>query len=722
MDMKAQPPDANVDRADLIARLIAGDGDPIDCRNTTLSGVDFSVAVRTFPLDGASSIKCVFVKNLKVAGRVELSEFGRLAKGALSLRFEGCIFDEPVMMDGAHLICLSMERCQLPALLARGIRIVRCATFIDLASVTGVRGAFLSFFRAQIDGSFTVRRCSLECLRGDGHLFDEHEWGKHRTGAGLELGEANIGGSVIMHDDSGKSPQPQCAGVSLNSTVINGALNIDGVRITPNTEQGSNRRHYAIDATYSSVKHELTLKNARIDGPLWLVSARLEGRFDLSDTTMRGLEREQQNVAIDATDVRIEDRLLMWNASIHGQVVLRGAYVGASLQFFGSWICQEQDVPDDRRRFYALDAVHMEVQGSVEFRFNDQSWERRRAWMAQLGLDENWNVKPLTSASLSRLPEAAQSPYVRGGISFAGARIFGDFVWNGLCLDRTVPVAPDRSHPTMLDLRGTEITGRLLATELLIVAPLRLDLTSAKLGELSGNTSLGWDCLGHIFPSQGPRRMSLQLADLCYAGVTLKLAGTDLKADAHECASWLSRACAPTEERAKRPGSFNYQPFHAMAKALSATGDILGARTVLIEAFEQERKTLPWWCPDSLLRLRAFGLCFGYGYQPRNAFFTLVVYWLLGLVLFHSAPQDAFVSTSAASDGQFNCVSFDPAIYALDVMLPILDLQQEARCFITASPELRWWRWGMVFYAVVGWVVTSVAVLTFSGVFRREPE
>jgi hypothetical protein len=67
-------------------------------------------------------------------------------------------------------------------------------------------------------------------------------------------------------------------------------------------------------------------------------------------------------------------------------------------------------------------------------------------------------------------------------------------------------------------------------------------------------------------------------------------------------------------------------------------------------------------------------------------------------------------------------------LYAVDTFIPLLDLDQEQRCAIRpASPhELHdgylWWRVAKAAYEVVGWLVTSLLVLTVSGVLRRDLE
>jgi hypothetical protein len=60
--------------------------------------------------------------------------------------------------------------------------------------------------------------------------------------------------------------------------------------------------------------------------------------------------------------------------------------------------------------------------------------------------------------------------------------------------------------------------------------------------------------------------------------------------------------------------------------------------------------------------------------------------------------------------------AIEPALYALDVFVPLLDLRQEARCAVSSKPEAAPWRWAMSIYAILGWILTSVLILTLSGI------
>lgn len=78
----------------------------------------------------------------------------------------------------------------------------------------------------------------------------------------------------------------------------------------------------------------------------------------------------------------------------------------------------------------------------------------------------------------------------------------------------------------------------------------------------------------------------------------------------------------------------------------------------------------------------------------------------------------------------------DPTIYVADAMLPVLDLGEEKKCRIGQGPKAKpkpgwkiggwevfgevalarfWW----ALYCVLGWTVVSLAIATWSGLFKR---
>lgn len=133
----------------------------------------------------------------------------------------------------------------------------------------------------------------------------------------------------------------------------------------------------------------------------------------------------------------------------------------------------------------------------------------------------------------------------------------------------------------------------------------------------------------------------------------------------------------------------------------------------------------------------------GYGYAPQRAAASLAVYLLLGWV------GVEFINSRGALVRDITWISSAPVIapacgdevspplYALDVAIPLLDLRQESECEPGAAPgsklfvgvplpfnnwslfeEIAFWRWAKAAYAVLGAILTAIAVITFTGALR----
>jgi hypothetical protein len=72
-------------------------------------------------------------------------------------------------------------------------------------------------------------------------------------------------------------------------------------------------------------------------------------------------------------------------------------------------------------------------------------------------------------------------------------------------------------------------------------------------------------------------------------------------------------------------------------------------------------------------------------------------------------------------------------LYAIDIFLPLIDLDQERRCTIREAREVKiageeqhddyaGWRLAKALYEILGWIITSLVILTITGVLRRDLE
>jgi len=155
-------------------------------------------------------------------------------------------------------------------------------------------------------------------------------------------------------------------------------------------------------------------------------------------------------------------------------------------------------------------------------------------------------------------------------------------------------------------------------------------------------------------------------------------------------------------------------------------------------------------------------LCFGYLKRPVNAILTLVTVFFIGWAGVNKANADRMLVLDVApvaavaqeagnriiigssADGRaianVHCdAAISEPLYALDVLIPLIDLRQEAKCEVgraempslaanskrsvrgfSASASL--WAGAKAAYAILGWIVVSLVILTFVSAFRAKAD
>ncbi len=178
------------------------------------------------------------------------------------------------------------------------------------------------------------------------------------------------------------------------------------------------------------------------------------------------------------------------------------------------------------------------------------------------------------------------------------------------------------------------------------------------------------------------------------------------------------------------------------------------------------------WCSTKVL-VRSMGaliqgaailfyrMFFRYGMSTRRALLTMVFFLAIGIIGTNIArtgkvlelgdprldkytpppPEIALVKAMeppptmhlsvpdlALGSGQTELpCPIDSLSYTIDLFIPLIDLNQETQCEIRDDPHpgdgfnpYRGWRVARLIYELFGWIVTSLMVLTISGVIRRD--
>jgi hypothetical protein len=180
--------------------------------------------------------------------------------------------------------------------------------------------------------------------------------------------------------------------------------------------------------------------------------------------------------------------------------------------------------------------------------------------------------------------------------------------------------------------------------------------------------------------------------------------------------------------------------YRQLAAGYRASGDDVDARKTLMErhtALIRRDRPGSWKAhfpgPAGRLWRRLLGLSIGHGYEPWLVLW-LVVPLLVGMACWYDRADDrellvptasARGVTSSTCTSEYPCVQ--PFVYALDTLIPVIELGQRSRWTpdISATDDGylddgRWLGAATWIMSVLGWVFATLIVAGFSGVIRKE--
>ena len=220
-----------------------------------------------------------------------------------------------------------------------------------------------------------------------------------------------------------------------------------------------------------------------------------------------------------------------------------------------------------------------------------------------------------------------------------------------------------------------------------------------------------------------------------------------------------SGSTSPAWDHAARCAWLNHQaaydagPYEQAARVFRQHGYTSGATAILIAQRKHARRAISgkWALPRRALDA-AFSITVGYGYRPGR------VLWLLAILLIlvtasllapdtqnamRAAPAGTVYTTrgplptqsgnrpaqdgpstatsrihaDACGDGQVIC--FNPLLYAIDTVIPLVSLDQRSTWHPDASaPDGTFMQWWLNAATVLGWLLSSIFVLSLAGLAR----
>jgi hypothetical protein len=478
--------------------------------------------------------------------------------------------------------------------------------------------------------------------------------------------------------------------VTLTVAEITGSLELTGARLSYPGQRALAADRIVIggrlDGRGMRVAGETLLRNAHVRAGLVLVAAALDN---------------PGGVALNAGGLTVDGGVFLTGGfGAAGEVRLLGAHLGANLTLSGAELSNPGGIALnlDRATMSICTGTDMTCTGQASFTGarigGDLNLRGARLtgntgdpalFAEHISIDGELVLSGLRAHGEVRLRTARVGHHVLltgaqldtpGGVAFrlSRAQVGASVVGDGMRAAGEIRVA-GTTIGGELSFRGARLrhpgtaleAGGLQATELWLhtaepVAGL-VDLDHAQIGILRDD------------PACWPAQLSID--GLTYQSLEPRL-------PARQRLDWLNRD----------PRGHQTQPYEQLAAHYTTIGQPGQAREVMYARERVQRTAMsPLARAWSLLQ----DVTVGYGYQPRRAVAWLVLLLAVGSITFALAPPPVLVPGQAPH--------FNPVVYTLDLLLPVVDLGQK-HAFNPSGAE----QWLSYLLTAAGWVlVTTVA-------------
>lgn len=648
------------------------------------------------------------LKGARVEGALDLTDCsGSGATGLPALALVECEIPEPIDLSHARLARFSLEGSRLAKLIAVETQI---DGELNLCAVAPIGAPGLETLTAKLRG-----------IRIDGDLLARDAKFARAVDSdedALMLQGADISGNALL---DGRFESFGC--VWMTSARIVGGLSCGGAQMLNRNEAADGQ---ALNADGAEIGTVMLRGAFKAEGEVRFSSAHILQNFDVSEGASI---RNDFGVALLLNNARIDGQFIGDGAKISGQVLLTNTEIARNLDLRGAEI-NHRTTPRGDTYGRAVDAASMSVGGAALFQGANIKGE---VFLADARIDGYlafgggrfinpgaWairapNVRVGGNLTL-KIDENGFTPHgaktvVEGGMKFDRARIDGALSWYNLELRGPDPMGGKGAYFSFAD---AQIAGPVQARALITQQDAYIEAMGATCSALDDDVKTGW----------GAEAATLALDGFAYQRID----------GAKE--TWRSRLA--WLKRSKRAGDrFSPQPFTHAAQIYARAGRREDARRILLAQHDQ--RTLQasagpiTWGLSSL-----FGMIAGYGLAPIRVIRALALFLALGVagVLAMNAQGALVTPQGRACNG-----AIEPALYVIDVALPVIDLGQDGRCGPgrTARAELSqgmamgesdWrlfegvalWRWAHALYAMLGAILTALAIVTFSGIMKPKDE
>ncbi|WP_043675317.1 hypothetical protein [Streptomyces xylophagus] len=148
---------------------------------------------------------------------------------------------------------------------------------------------------------------------------------------------------------------------------------------------------------------------------------------------------------------------------------------------------------------------------------------------------------------------------------------------------------------------------------------------------------------------------------------------------------------------------YNPEPYERLATVLRNAGEDVDAREVLLAKQRRRRESLP-------VAAKVWGFVqdwtVAYGYRPGRAAVWMAVLW--------AASSLAFAHADHAPVNSNGHPPWSPALFALDLLLPVIDLGQAGQWQLHGG-----WQWLSVALIMLGWILATTVAAGATRLLRR---
>ncbi len=554
---------------------------------------------------------------------------------------------------------------------------------------------------AQFDGDVFLRAAtskgevSLSGAKISGQLTCEEATLRNAGGHALNVQGAQIGGDVFLREASSEG------GVHLAGATIRGQLACEGARLR-------NAGGYALNVQGAQIGGGVFLRNAISEGAVSLSGATISGQLDCVGATLR----DAGGHALNAQRAQIGGGVFLRGATSESEVSFSGATVNGQLVFAGATLRNAGGDALNAQRatitagFFWRDLK--EVEGTIDL---------NSAHVADLVDDqESWR-------KCDQIFLAGFTYDVLHGTMHVKHRLD----WLKMGTDWNGDFHPQPYEHLAKVLR--ESGHRAEAREILVEKEKaqRLSVRQSWRGERKLRRQLRWMSSG-MFEDTAEKPDGI---------VNETPAISDLAESLFDRFKFFHGPRAYV----------SYQHYkHADCPDIA----LVHARQQFrndqaMAALNLRFKTGLHWAWDKVLR----GVV-GYGYKPQRSAYVLFALILTGWFMAHQAwyagdfapnsdvilessewqrlaadrdayPNPADTWSMSEARGQ-DYETFEPIYYAVDVVVPIISLGQEAAWApSTNRGPWGWWLWWMRYWlTTLGWIVTAIGAAAVTGVIRRD--